>query len=89
MTNLGATLISESEISRYRKLWRYVILQALGEADGEISKFVGTSKNERSRIISRAQKWLVEDSKDLRIVCSLADLEASKLIEYGRGRYVT
>lgn len=77
----------EEEAAHYQKMWRGVLLQALGEADGIKRRLLGLAKNAKSRETWRARRWLTEDSQDLREVCSFAGFDFKVLLEYARRRY--
>lgn len=78
---------SEKDEVPYRRLWRAVLLQVLGEAEDKTNNMLAVSLNDRPRTVWRARKWICTDSEDLRVVCDRAGFEAEKLMAYGRRKY--
>lgn len=64
-------------------LWRAVITQALDDALGTLAplpgKYAPHHLKTRNREIRAARDWLLGNSKDYRLICSLADIDPSAL----------
>jgi hypothetical protein len=84
---MGANDVEDDSVSApYRRLWVWVIAQAVMEATGHGMN--GIERKYQPKRIAAAIEWLTTESDDLHNACDLAGLSYSVVLEKSRKRFL-